>query len=575
LALSANAFLCYNSTMHKQKQHFGISTFPARLVFHIGGPDLPHHESQKPEQRETLPKPHGIPVNVESQPEKEKAQSVLENKDLFEAKNYDKNYGSYYLYEKADNKAPFRFLSFKHRNEYKNLPPAQRETYLKQHNTEIQANYLWDKKYSERVSPIMRAPKIRPSLLDRPELMVESQVFTLGGHISEGIAKNFRVPEGSKANINYVPGADPQTVLQNFEQQIKTVTPDSLQGASAVISFDPDLFGSAVPPEKHVEDTGKLLTRLNQLGIKVTVLSPLKVWNFEYKNRDLAYKNRNKYWEALCKFKDQGLVTSVVDLGDATQARDTMSTNKAFLSTNPSQLLNEKGNELAVNAAIMGINAANGYEAGNLSNEKYWPGGEDHELGTTTISGKPVERVNVGAPLKPEAERKAALEKVKPKDPLDPLKRLATNIMDETLFTASHDYLYAEYQNQRFIPGMYTHSYPAKRVVHEVFYALKAKKAAGEDVTEQTREFTRLASMVYVKLARIAIIHTRELFEDKSGQFLAYRKQAYEHAKKYIENAEKANKYYNLYGSQMTALNNEWDHFKQSKEFKSWEKSKG
>ncbi|MBU0667635.1 hypothetical protein KJ951_01060 [Patescibacteria group bacterium] len=574
--------------LKRKPHHFGISIYPARLVF-IGLEKAPKGPGE-------TPKGHGIPINVDEKPdpEKAKAESVLESpesKDLFEAKNYDKRYGSYYVCENPDNKASFRFLSFKNRGEYQGLAPELREDYLSKHNNEIQANYQNEKEAWKRMSPLLRVPRLRPSLTDRPELMVEKPVYALGGRVSEGIAKNFRLPEGSKAKVDYIPGADPQALLQNFEAQIKTISPDALKGASAVVSFDPDLFGSKMPHKQYVEGTKQLLTRLKQLGMVVTMLSPLKTWNFEFKdvpsydkktpvdkeeNRDriMANKRRNEYWKELAGFKEQRLITSLVDLGDTAAAQDTIGTNKAFLSTEKGQLLNGKGNELAVNAAILGINAANGYEAGNLDNERYWPGGEDYELGKTTITEKQVTSVVAGAPLVSEAERKAAYERVKPKDPLEPLRHLATNLMDESLFTQSHDYLYKEYEQQRFIPGMYVHSYPAKRVVHEAFYALKAKKAANEDVTEQTREFTRLASNVYVKLARIAIIHARELFEDKTGQFLSYRKQAYDHAKSYVENAEKANKYYHLYDSNITGLQNELATFEQSKEFKAWEQSK-
>jgi hypothetical protein len=251
-----------------------------------------------------------------------------------------------------------------------------------------------------------------------------------------------------------------------------------------------------------------------------------------------------------------------------------MGTNSVFLSEDPEKLLNKQGIEMAVNGAIMGINAAQGYNGGNFSNERYWPGGEDYKLGKTTISGKPIEGLVAGAPLVDEKLRKEALERVKPKDVLDPLRHLATDLMGPQLLDMSHDDLYAQYMDgeKRFIPGMYVYSYPAKRVVHEVFTALQEKRSAGEDVTELTREFTRLSSLVYVKLARVAIIHARELFEDPNPMYLSHRKEAYEHAQQYVKNAEDANSFYGFYNNNIAGLRKEWEDFNKLEPVAKWRK---
>lgn len=557
-----------------------------RVVFHHKeAPDFSGQE--KKEEREASKSKPGIRIDVEGQKERPE-ERVLENRQLFEAKNYSKSYGQPSVWEHPDKKAPWRFLSFKHQMEYRHLSEGQREAYLKRYSAEIQAGYQADKSMWERTSPILRVPRLRPSLTDRPELLPEPPpaIYALGGRVSKSIAENFR---GAKAE--YVPGGDPAMVLKNFEEQVvQKVSPEALKGASAVLTFDPDLFGSQMPHEQYVKDTEALLKRLNTLGMFVTVLSPLKTWNFDFKDvpsdrnvpvphgwskdQIMARQRRNDYWNELGRLKEQGLITTLVDLGDALQARDTMGTNKAFLSEDPEKILNGQGVAVAVDGAIMGINAAHGYDGGNFSNERYWPGGADYELGKTTITGKPIERVVAGAPLVEEPLRKQALERVKSKDALDPLRRLATDLMGSQLLDMTHADLYAHYMDKdiRFIPGMHVYSYPAKRVVHEAYAALQAEKAAGKDVSVLTREFTKLASLVYVKLARVAIIHARELFEDKDSLYLPHRKDAYEHAQKYVKNAEDANSFYGFYNANVERLKKEWAEFQQLPPVAQWRK---
>ncbi|HLG25480.1 MAG TPA: hypothetical protein VI588_01645 [Candidatus Gracilibacteria bacterium] len=541
-------------------------------MFHREKPH-PEHEEGK-EGREKLDrKGAGIPIDTQKQ---SPAETVLQSRELFKS-NYTLTHPS--APEHPDQKATWRYLSWPHQREYTALPEGMRESYLQKHNTEIQASYQASKLFWERLPASSKVPRLRPtSLIERHELMVDMPVYVLGGSLSKGIADNFR---GAKPE--YVPGGDPATMLQNFEQVVQKTPADKLKKASAVLTFDRELFSSRMPEQEYVEATRKLLTRLNELGIKTTVLSPLKTWqnpkNLMDPEQNRIRNRRNEFWQTLCRFRQEGLITTVVDFGDATQANNTLGTNEALLDKqkgkpDDSQMglngalmegpgvhtLNAQGLDFAVTCANYGINAAHGYDGGRFSTERYWPGGEDYELGKTSITGRPIEPMVAGEPLVDKKLRDEAAEKVKSKDPLDTIRHLDTQLMGQELMTGTHDDLYKIYKDERFIPGMRTYAHPARRAVDDAFHAVQEAKEAGKDVTELTREFSRLASSIYVKLARIAIIHARELFEDP--QYGMYRKDAYEHAKRNVENAVAANNFYHFFDGNVEGVKKEWEDFK-------------
>ena len=193
---------------------------PRLLVFH-GPPHGPKHGHGGAEKK--LPTSiengrgadEGVAIDVKKQKEGP-AKRVLESGELFKAANYREDYAYSSFWEHPDKKASWRFLKVKNQMVYRALPEGRRESYLKSHATEIQSRYLVEKDFHEnRLSPSLKVPRLRPSLIDQPELLVQNPVYVLGGNVSKGIADNFR---GIKAD--YVPGADPSTVLKNFEEQV-------------------------------------------------------------------------------------------------------------------------------------------------------------------------------------------------------------------------------------------------------------------------------------------------------------------------------------------------------------------
>jgi len=528
-----------------------FSSAPKRLVFALEKPAF-EPEKGKESQEKDKPKNEGVPIDVDKQ---KSGPEVLRNEELFKVP-YTKTTPN--APEPPEQRAPYRFLNWLHQQEYELLPDAQRETYLKAHDQEIQSNFIRAKEDWGKLSPALKVPRLRPSLIDRPELMVDTPVYALGGNISRGIAEKFR-----GAKVNYVPGGDPLTVLQNFEELVvKGTPPEKLKEASVVLTFDRELLASQ--STTYIEDTRKLVTRLNQLGLKITAFSPMKT-HLSNKMMDpeeeRVWQRKIDFWDALCKLKMEGLISSVVDFGDATMSNNTFGTSEMFLQESGTHKLNDRGIEMAVNGAIMGINAAHGYDGGQFSNDRMWPGGKDYALGKTTMEGKPVEAQVAGAPLVDKSLRDAALDKVKPKDPLDALRRIDTDLIAPEVLTASQEDLYETYKDRDFIKGMSIYRNPAKLAIYEGFQLVQREKAAGKDVTELAQEFSRLASSIYIKLARVSIIQTRRLFEDPKD--FGYRKDAFQHTTDMIHDAVEANGFYHFFDANLAGVQKEWDEFKE------------
>lgn len=599
----------YNCRMLNPKKYIGL--FSRRFAFYkADGVEHEHFDDEQPSQTVEAAKkgPKGVPVDandVELAKLDPKAKEVLKHRELWESQLYDKR--KYYPTAPVhpDKLPKWKHLSFRHQLEFRRVPKEQRESYLRKYGGEIASNHAMSVEAWKRKPAIGRVPLARPSLIDQPELMPEGKrILVLGGKGSKQVAEGFR-----GADVDYVSGDTPASCLQALKEYKGDID-------FATLNFDPTMFWSTIPIEKLIADTQALLQELQARGAKVSFSVPMKPWNFgkdfqgdvaehggpvmatsfASKNQQMARRRYSEYKNALGTFKESGLVTALVALDDAAIASNTYGTNEAFLDGSGKKFLSKHGELLAVNSAILGINLAAGYDGGNFTNERYWPGGEDYDLGATTINGNPVERVVAGGKLLDEETRKAAYERVMPQDPLDKLRRVATDLMGPALLNMSHDELYTGYlgskhvipdygayafsndhmkgfdRPQKVMPDLSIYSNPAKQVVHETFYAIQAERAAGKDVSKLTEEFANLASLMYVKLARMAMVYARELFEDPNPIYIPHRKAAFDHAKKYVQNAEKADHFYGFHTGHVSKLQHEWKQFQQLPEVAGWNK---
>ncbi|MCA9374217.1 hypothetical protein KC725_03590 [Candidatus Peregrinibacteria bacterium] len=590
--------------MTDPQKNLEIGLFSRRFAFHHAkGFEQDHLDQpvQEPEKMKNRPK--GVPVDLELAKLNPRAKEVLEHPEVWESQMYDEHKYHPTAPVHPDKLPKWKHLSFKSQMEYRRIPKERREAYLRQHSAEIASNHAMSVEAWKRKSADQRVAIARPSLIEQPELMVEGKkILVLGGKSSRQIAEGFR-----GAQVDYVGGNTPKdclAALKNYSGNVDFAT----------LNFDPTLFWSQTPINSLIADTEALLKELQNRGAKVSFSIPMKPWNvgkgfqgevaehggpvmatsFATKNQQMVRRRHSEYRKALGQFKESGLVTSLVDLGNAAIAPNTYGTNEALLDQSGDKFLSKHGQSLAVNSAILGINMAAGYDGGSFTNERYWPGGEDYNLGTTTIDGKPVERVVAGAQLLPEDERKAAYERVMPKDPLDKLRRVATELMGPGLLNLSHQELYTGYlgsehvipdfgayafsndhmkgfdRPQKIMPDMAIYSNPAKQVVHETFFAIQKERAEGKDVSKLTEDFAQLASLVYVKLARMAIVYARELFEDPNPIYLPHRRAAFDHAQKYVQNAQNADKFYGFHTQHVSRLANEWEDFKKLPEVAGW-----
>lgn len=592
------------------QKNLGLGLFSRRFAYHHAkGFEHEHLDHDNPTQDVEKQKrgPKGVPVDAETEMAAldPKAKEVLESPEVWESQMYDKHKYHSTAPVHPDKLPKWKHLSFKHQMEYRRLPKEQRESYLQKYQGEIASYHAMSVDAWKRTSADQRVPIARPSLIEQPELMTEGKkILVLGGRGAAQVKEGFR-----GAKVDYVGGATPADcvrALSNYKGDIDFAT----------LNFDPMMFWSEVPLKNLVEDTKVLLEKLKDRGAKVSFSIPFKPWNmgegfsgkvaehggpvmatsFASKDQQMVRRRSSDYRKALGEFKESGLITALVDLGAAAIAPNTYGTNEAMLDKNGDAFLSKHGQLLAVNSAILGVNMSAGYDGGSFTNERYWPGGEDYELGTTTINGEKVERLVAGADLLPEDERKAAYERVMPKDPLDKLRRVATDLMGPGLLSLSHQELYTGYlgsehvipdfgayafsddymkgfdRPQKIMPDMAIYSNPAKQVVHETYYAIQKLRSQGEDVSALTKEFAELSSLVYVKLARMAIVYARELFEDPNPIYNQHRKAAFDHARKYVANAQKADSFYGFHSKHIISLAKEWENFQHLPEVAGWNK---